>query len=325
MSADKMTLSLDEFDAAGLLYEYSIGADGFRSADRTDATWEWIGFALTDARARSYINAMKQRPDDVRDCLLDQDEHVFVEHEHGWVFGALPDIRHMHYSDAPDLGVFRFAYDGTLLITARRRPLQTIDDIRGEMEARKRAFVTPGAVIDAVITRLLEFLASQMTQLFHEVDSIEDRIIGDHWAGERERLTPLRRRANVIHRHLFMLASLFRNLESSRTQLPDIDSEEFAERAYALLHDSEQLQARGRQLQEEIMARLSERTNALLYLLSVLTAVLMPATIITGLFGMNLQGIPFAGESEGFWLAVLLSGCASAAILLFVRRMGGRD
>jgi hypothetical protein len=51
MSADKMTLSLDEFDAAGLLYEYSIGADGFRSADRTDATWEWIGFALTDARA----------------------------------------------------------------------------------------------------------------------------------------------------------------------------------------------------------------------------------------------------------------------------------
>lgn len=323
--AGETTLSPDAFDAAGMLYDYVIGPDGFQASGDEPHAWRWNGFALTDARARSCISAMTGLPEEVRESLLDSEERAFVDREQGWVFGALPDIRHRHYENAPDLGLFRFAFDGRLLITARRRPLQTIDDIRNEVETRKRPYASPGAVIDAVLKRLLDFLTAEMQRLFHEIDSIEDRIIGDSWASERERLAPLRRRANTIHRHLFMLSSLLRYMQSGQIRVPEIDSADFAARALGLLHDSEQLQAHTRQLQEEIMARLSERTNKLLYVLSVLTAVLMPATIITGVFGMNLQGIPFEAEHHGFWVAVFLSLASSAGVLMFVWMMTGRD
>ena len=95
--------------------------------------------------------------------------------------------------------------------------------------------------------------------------------------------------------------------------------------AAAMLHDSEQLQARALLLQEEIMARLSERTNKLLYLLSVLTAVLLPATVIAGFFGMNLHGIPFTDSHVGFWEAALLAAIGAAGVVLFVHRLGSRD
>ena len=46
----------------------------------------------------------------------------------------------------------------------------------------------------------------------------------------------------------------------------------------------------------------------------LLTAVLMPTTIVTGLFGMNLQGIPFATRPWGFAIASALSATGAVAI-----------
>ena len=79
--------------------------------------------------------------------------------------------------------------------------------------------------------------------------------------------------------------------------------------------------ARARLLQEELMARIGEESNRLLYMISVLTAVLMPTTIVTGLFGMNLQGIPFATRPWGFAIASALSATGAVAILALVRRL----
>ena len=47
---------------------------------------------------------------------------------------------------------------------------------------------------------------------------------------------------------------------------------------------------RSRLLQEELRSRLGEATNRNLYLLSVVTTALLPITLITGVFGMNVGG-----------------------------------
>ena len=57
----------------------------------------------------------------------------------------------------------------------------------------------------------------------------------------------------------------------------------------------------------------------------MLTAVLMPMTIVSGLFGMNVPGIPFTNSHTGFWEAAFVSVIGAAALYLFVRRIGGRD
>ena len=93
-------------------------------------------------------------------------------------------------------------------------------------------------------------------------------------------------------------------------------------RATALHHDGEQLQARARLLQDELMAKLSEQSNQLLYFLSMLTAVLLPMTIISGLFGMNVGGIPLAESPQGFWIVSILAAAVAAAVLYVLRRIG---
>ena len=78
--------------------------------------------------------------------------------------------------------------------------------------------------------------------------------------------------------------------------------------------DLELVEDRARLMQEEINARLSEASNRTLYLLSLVTTVLLPINLITGVFGMNVGGLPWLEDPNGFhhvitWMtiAVLLA------------------
>ena len=70
------------------------------------------------------------------------------------------------------------------------------------------------------------------------------------------------------------------------------------------------------------MAKLTMQSNQLLYVLSVMTAVLLPMTIISGLFGMNVGGLPLVNTPMGFWVVSAVSIVIAAATYLFVRRLG---
>ncbi|WP_263487492.1 CorA family divalent cation transporter [Mesorhizobium sp. CA4] len=75
-------------------------------------------------------------------------------------------------------------------------------------------------------------------------------------------------------------------------------------------------------MQDELMAKLTEQSNQLLYILSVMTAVLLPMTIISGLFGMNVGGLPLVGTPLGFWAVTTISVVIAGIIYMVVRRLG---
>ena len=67
---------------------------------------------------------------------------------------------------------------------------------------------------------------------------------------------------------------------------------------------------------------MAEETNRHLYVLSILTTLLLPPTLVTGVFGMNTKGLPLTDVESGFlWAAALMVGSAGAAYLI-MRRIG---
>jgi zinc transporter len=192
--------------------------------------------------------------------------------------------------------------------------------VRVGLEKGKTILIGPLDFIDELVSSLTSALYNKIGEATALLDSIEVRVVGDGWQGERERLSEVRRRAVALNRHIASINGAFKNVQSMRNH--EISKEtkllfhDISQRCYALQHDVEQVQARARLLQDEIMARLSERSNNLLTIISVMTAVMLPATIVTGLFGMNTQGLPFAQNANGFWFA---SGFATfLAGLLYV-------
>ncbi len=73
-------------------------------------------------------------------------------------------------------------------------------------------------------------------------------------------------------------------------------------------------------IQDEIANRIAEHTNRNMYTLSVVAALMLPLGVITGLFGMNVGGIPLADNKSGFLaITLLLSAVVILQVLIFRR------
>jgi magnesium transporter len=58
----------------------------------------------------------------------------------------------------------------------------------------------------------------------------------------------------------------------------------------------------------------SHRTNDIMRVLTVLTAVFLPLNLIAGIFGMNFEFVPLVHKAGGFWIA--MAAMATIALLL---------
>ena len=62
-------------------------------------------------------------------------------------------------------------------------------------------------------------------------------------------------------------------------------------------------------------------TNRRLFTLSILTACLLPPTLVTGFFGMNTKDMPFQNTEGGTWLAALVALAAALTCYWALRRL----
>lgn len=76
---------------------------------------------------------------------------------------------------------------------------------------------------------------------------------------------------------------------------------------------------RAKLLQEELASRLAENTGRNLHVLSLLTAVLLPMTLVTGVFGMNVAHLPGANSFPLVMLLIPASGGSTLAVLFWRR------
>ncbi len=313
-------------DGHGLFFIYHFTADGTRTKDAAAACWTWRSYRLSDLHARQEIAAEPELPQPVRDAFLSASHGCHIDLGDGWLYGDLPDLRHDYSAEARGLGHFRFAFNDTMLIGGRKQPLQSVDNIRKAIDNGARKFRSPAELIEAVMGQSLDGMAAELAALGDSMDGIEDRIVCDAWHNERQTLVDARRRLVLIHRQMATLTNLFRHLDHAhRDDLPDALNDmaaRLSHRAQTLHHDGEQLQARARLLQDELMAKLTTQSNQLLYVLSVMTAVLLPMTIISGLFGMNVGGLPLVDTPMGFWLVSAVSLLIAGVVYMFVRRLG---
>ncbi len=136
-----------------------------------------------------------------------------------------------------------------------------------------------------------------------QLDDIEDEILAGNIKQQREQLGRSRRLCARLRREFAPeRADLGRVLHRATQPLPEADRgvlESSVESLAFAIEEIAEIYERAKLLQEELAARLAENTGRNLYVLSLLTAVLLPMTLITGVYGMNVAHLPGANH---FWL-----------------------
>jgi zinc transporter len=283
----------------------------------------WLHFTLSDVRAQHWIEEQAPIPDDARLALCEPDARVGAEIFADSFVAVLGDLHHDFRGDPEQVGELRIYVDARRMISVRRRPLRTTDRLRHEMRSGCE-HTTPIALFTHLIELLAHTFAAVVVELTDEIDEAEDRVLAGRYLDQGTSLARMRR---VMVRLRRFIASDRAALVHLASRLPAVFAAEDRQHLReaidtldAVAQDLELVQERARLLQEEIAGRVGEATNRNLYVLSIVTTLLLPITLITGVFGMNVAGLPWLEHPQGFWLVMVVMLVALVVSLYFLRR-----
>ncbi len=316
-------------DTAGLICGFCFTPDGVaRPLDwKTEKLVShihdsaWLHFRQSDTRVQSWLAACEQIPPHWRELLLDTDAHIHLEtSEHGFS-GVLGDFRYESDGDTDLLDTVRLYVDQRHIITTRIHALKAVDQLR--IEVRNGLPVrSPMDIVFRFLEDVTDILDGHSARQAEIVDGIEDLVLKDRFlqeskelGGVRRLLTRLRRQVDA-QRHA--LAQLAHRSPTWFREEDKIELRRSIERLNAAFLDLDAIQERARLLQDEIAGRITNATNRNLYVVSLLTAIFLPITLISGIFGMNVGGLPWENQQGGFsWVIVvmLLTITGSLALL----------
>jgi zinc transporter len=173
--------------------------------------WVWLHFSLTDKLARSFLESLSVLPEPARELLVGPDERLGLETAEGTLFGVLADFEHELDRVTADLGRLRFAATARLVVSGRRHPLRSVEDIHRKLGAGAEIVDRPGQLVEAIVDQFCDGVARLAADMANQLDDIEDSIVSGKVEAERAKLIPLRRTAVRLHRQLASLAAILRD------------------------------------------------------------------------------------------------------------------
>jgi len=282
--------------------------------------WLWLHFNLADMRTSAWLVSTALIPKPALERLLSNDDTQQITPCGDCIAGVFFDLLHDFDRTIDEFGHFRFVLTERLLITGRRHALTSVEAVRQRVETGHR-FASPVDLLTAIVAQIAATIELVIEEQAGAIDRIEDTVLKEPAPDDRIRLGAARLTSVRIHRRLNGLRGLFRRLTAGQSDglmaSLRVAAGPLAQRLDELDHDVIELRDRARLLQEELSARIAEQTNRHLHVLSIVTTLLLPPTLVAGLFGMNVEGLPFAGSGGGFWWTFALA-CASSAVAAWV-------
>ncbi len=322
-------------DRSGLLCGYlfepgqpgqPVGADEARALLAGPAAEQppfvWLHFNLANVASQRWLTHHVDLPDAFHEALA-QAQSTRVELAGTAIVAVMNDVA-VFGVDASNVSTVVLCVYDRLLVSARYTPLRSIDRLRESVKTGE-TFRSAVELLGHLLRDQASVLAGLVREATRRVDQIEDKFIANQVGESRVRLGALRRMLVRLQRLLAPEpAALFRLLNRPPAWIGAEDVEdlrESAEEFAAAVADCAALIERVRLLQEEVAAVVNEQTNRTLFVLTVVTVAALPMTIIPGLFGMNVGGVPLQGHAGGFWiLAILVTVLSTAGAATALRR-----
>lgn len=226
-------------------------------------------------------------------------------------------------ADPEDMVSIRVWVEASRIITVRRRHLFSVDDLRAHL-LRGDGPSRPGEFIVALADQLLTRMVDVISNTDDAVDRLQGEVLSAGNLGLRTELTELRHDIIALRRYLApqreALARLSQIKLSWLSEGTYLALREQADQVTRIVEDLDAARERAAVTQEELTNQLSEQLNSRMYVLSIVAAIFLPLGFLTGLFGINVGGIPLAENPWGF-ISISLAMLTIVVLQIAVFRM----
>lgn len=281
----------------------------------------WVDLDFSAPASRKWLRTIESIPELALDKLLSKETRPGMLSFDNGLLLILRGVNLNPGADVEDMISVRVWIDHQRLVTCRQRELQTVRSLAGQLTggdgpkstAELLTSLTGGLadrirqVVQEMEERLAEFEAHHM-----EMDAVAEAIYSE-----------IRRRSASLRRHLNPQRDALQRLQGYQGDL--IGTEELSDlqiHTDAIIHSIEDLEVLREQtqaLQDELVSAIARDQNERMYMLTIVAAIFLPLTFISGLLGMNVGGIPWADSSIGFVGIVVICTVIVGLMLVYFR------
>lgn len=300
-------------------------AQGWQPADPREVLW--LHLDRTEPGRSQWLQSQFAMPRTTAEMLTSDDTRPRAFRDGDQLVATLRSINFNPGADPEDMVSMQLWSDGKRVVTLRRHPQQTPNDVLAEIDAGKGP-VDAGALITSLAQHMVNRISRVIVDMNDAIDRLEER---DFDRSDNEEtlaeIVAIRRSALSLQRHM---GPEHVALESISRDAPDWfekhDRQEIAETIALLrrfIDDIDISKESAVVLMDELRSRALARSEKTNRRLTLVATVFLPLSFLVGLFGINVGGMPWAdisGHPSGFWFVTALCAAFTIVTVYLFRR-----
>jgi zinc transporter len=225
--------------------------------------------------------------------------------------------------DTEDMVSLRLWVTEKVIVTVRLRKVFAIDDLRTSCE-NNTAPVTTAAFLVNLVEGLTNRIEQVMLETDEATDAIEETILTEVPLETIQDFGALRQKSIKLRRYLGPQRDAVTKLAAIASPVIDKDSgnllREPANRTILVVEALDAIKDRLSVVQDFADAKANAKLGRNSYALSVVAAVFLPLGFLTGLFGVNVGGMPGMENPWAFTILTVSMIAISALSLWFIKK-----
>ncbi|MDT8320707.1 MAG: zinc transporter ZntB [Xanthomonadales bacterium] len=282
----------------------------------------WFNVDFSDHAGRAWLETKSGIDDAITVAMLAEDSRPRVLETPDGILTILRGVNLNPGSPIEDMISVRIWLEGTRVFTASRRRLKSVERMREALQEGRGPRSAPLFQLQ-LISQLLDRIGEAIDALDDALEEAENLVSRQNMTarstpfGEQRRKTARIRRYLAPQREALDRLSRITDTFFGERQLAEL--REQLNRLTLLIEDLDLIRERAMVAQEEFLGIVAHEQNSRMFLLSIVAAIFLPLSFLTGLMGMNVAGLPGTENEWSFAIIAMIMGLIAAGILLIFR------
>lgn len=284
----------------------------------------WIQLNMKEFAAEIWLREESRFPEVVVEALLADETRPRCLKVGESVLLNLRGVNMNPGADPADMVSIRLWADAKIVVSTQRRRLRAVNDVEKHLHDGTGPKNAAELLAD-LANCLSERMSHVISNINDQVDELEETILDNIGQEMRTKLRLLRREVIGLRRYIAPQREAMAGLANdSIGWMPPVERQQIrssADRLTLFVEDIDLARERAGIIQDELSSNLSERMNKNMYVLSIIAGIFLPLTLITGLLGINVAGIPGSDWTGSFLAVTGMLLVVGAAELFLLRRL----
>jgi len=219
---------------------------------------------------------------------------------------------------------FNFIITRTTVITVALDHRNTINDIIQDWNKNKE-LIEKG--LEFVIHRIIDVETDHILPIVFRIEDqaeeLESQVFNNDRRLDISMIFLMRGNLQLIKKVINQHIEILKEVETSKTDFITVESDAFfrdvRDHSLRILDITETVKEMISSALEIHLTISSRKSNEIITILTMMTAVLLPMSLITGLYGMNFKYIPLLEDQDGFFISLGLMTFVGFLMYAFFR------